>query len=262
MVADKPTDITIGEVLEMIRTGFWKTPVACVSGKYATTYKTAVDEGNADPAAAAKRASMALKKKLPALTPSGRFEKRCEAGIIEHSGILCLDIDHNLEREKINSSPNVQFSFRSPTGSGLKAGIRIRPDPSTHARSFLAAQKYFKERSKKTEKTKFIRTWQATAVGLEAAAALHSDTLMVVDEIHHVEPKVLDAAAYSLTNGYGKSRGNIYACIRPTARWRVLVLSSGEMSCETRLYSGGLIVRGGQTVRHAGCPSRGEARSI
>ncbi|MGA7395391.1 MAG: BT4734/BF3469 family protein, partial [Terrimicrobiaceae bacterium] len=119
MVADKPTEITIGEVLEKIRTGFWKTPVERVSGKYSTAYKTAVADGNPDPAAVAKRASMALKKKLPALTPSGRFEKRCEAGIIEHSGILCLDIDHNLEREKVNSSPNVQFSFRSPTGSGL-----------------------------------------------------------------------------------------------------------------------------------------------
>jgi putative DNA primase/helicase len=81
---------------------------------------------------------------------------------------------------------------------------------------------------------------------------------MVVDEIHHVEPKMLDAAVYSLTNGYGKSRGNIYACIRPTARWRVLVLSSGEMSCETRLYSGGLIVRGGQTVRMLDVPVEGK----
>jgi putative DNA primase/helicase len=470
---------------------------------------------------------------------------RCEAGIIEHSSLLCLDIDNNLKGEKVNSSPHVQFSFRSPTGTGLKVGIRIRPDPARHGRSFLAAQKYFKEhfgieidkacrdcsrlcfisedpdlfireddaeileplepepepspsngetysslprpcyrvyhstwndgtkwrrpgtwlRDRKATKSgdfadtdhwicaaldvlartaargdlehgrlveftssndltkrhalpmrlfagrgdealgellslgletcrplqahvlqyiqgadpaerytaalstgwhdentfvlpneviglegssqgvwyqgreqetpyaisgsldewqvkiaafakgnpnligaicaglagpllfqlnahggivhffgvsstgkttalavgaslwgggeadgknKFIRTWQATAVGLEAAAALHSDTLLVVDEIHHVDPRVLDAAVYSLVNGYGKSRGNVHARIRPTARWRVFALSSGEMSSETRLFSGGLIVRGGQAVRMLDVPVEGE----
>jgi putative DNA primase/helicase len=104
----------------------------------------------------------------------------------------------------------------------------------------------------------FRRTWEATAVGLQAMAALHTDTLMVMDEIHMVDPKVLDPMIYALINGYGKSRGNIHASSRPAARWRVLVLSSGEVSSETQLAIGGFTVRTGQTIRILDIPVEGK----
>jgi BT4734-like, N-terminal domain len=95
-----------------------------VRRKYGKAYNTAVTDGDPDPAFVAKKASMGVKKRLPALTLSGRFRMRSETGITEHSGILCLDIDNCLELEKVNSSPHV----RSPTGAGIKASIRIQPD--------------------------------------------------------------------------------------------------------------------------------------
>jgi putative DNA primase/helicase len=82
---------------------------------------------------------------------------------------------------------------------------------------------------------KFRLTWETTTTGLQAKAMLHTDTLLVLDEIHMVDAKVLHSAIYALVNGYGKSRGNVHAASRPTARWRVLVLSSGEVSSETQL---------------------------
>jgi putative DNA primase/helicase len=87
---------------------------------------------------------------------------------------------------------------------------------------------------------------------------LHTDTLLVLDEIHAVEAKVLDSAIYALINGYGKSRGNIHAGSRPASRWRVLVLSSGEISSETQLCSGGFMVRSGQTIRMLDIPVEGK----
>jgi putative DNA primase/helicase len=103
----------------------------------------------------------------------------------------------------------------------------------------------------------FRRTWEATLVGLQAMATLHTDTLMVLDEIHAVDPKVLDSTIYALINGHGKSRGTIHASSRPAARWRVLVLSSGELSSETQLATGGFTVRAGQTIRILDIPVEG-----
>ena len=105
---------------------------------------------------------------------------------------------------------------------------------------------------------KFRRTWETTAVGLQAVATLHTDTLLVLDEIHMVDPKVLDGAIYALINGAGKSRGNVHAAARPTARWRVLVLSSGEVSSETQLSQSGLTIRAGQTIRMLDIPVEGK----
>ncbi len=105
---------------------------------------------------------------------------------------------------------------------------------------------------------KFSRTWNSTANGLEAMAQLHTDTAMILDEIHMVDPKVLDSIIYALMNGFGRSRANIHGASRPAANWRVLVLSSGEVSSETQLATGGINVRSGQSVRMLDIPVEGK----
>ena len=105
---------------------------------------------------------------------------------------------------------------------------------------------------------KFSRTWNSTAIGLEAMAQLHTDTAMILDEIHMVDPKVLDSIIYALMNGFGRSRANVYGSSRPAASWRVLVLSSGEVSSETQLATGGINVRSGQSVRMLDIPVEGK----
>jgi putative DNA primase/helicase len=107
-------------------------------------------------------------------------------------------------------------------------------------------------------RNQYIRSWQATTVGVEAIASLHSDTLAVLDELHLCDPKVLDPVIYAFANGTGKSRGNVHASLRPTKHWRVLGLSSGEVSCATWLRTAGFTVRSGQSVRMLDIPVQGE----
>ena len=107
-------------------------------------------------------------------------------------------------------------------------------------------------------RNKYIRTWQATTVGVEAIASLHSDTLAVLDELHLCDPRVLDPVIYAFANGHGKSRGNVHAGLRPTKHWRVMGLSSGEMSSATWLHAGGFAVRSGQSVRMLDIPVQGQ----
>ena len=75
--------------------------------------------------------------------------QRANEHIITHSGLLCLDIDHLedgvLLKRALASDDHIQAFFTSPTGSGLKVLLRIEPNKESHERSFLAAQKYFRE---------------------------------------------------------------------------------------------------------------------
>ena len=146
----KTHDIVVSEVLQGIRDGRWSKPVSRVRDKHASAYNEAIVEGNPDPAAYAKKTVGPLKKKLPAVTFSGRFKQRANGSLLTHSGILCIDIDDHSDREalceKLKGDPHVLAVFISPTGAGLKVLMRILPDSGAHDLSFLAAKKYFKTR--------------------------------------------------------------------------------------------------------------------
>jgi len=68
----------------------------------------------------------ALKQALPSICFSGTFNNRSKAGIIEHSGLICLDFDNfdNEEilqtwRDTLISNEFVYSVFTSPSGNGL-----------------------------------------------------------------------------------------------------------------------------------------------
>ena len=87
------------------------------------------------------------KRKLPAFCVSGTAASRTEA--LEHSGLLQVDFDKlngTLEavRQQMLADPHIAFGFTSPSGDGLKCGLRI--DGTRHAESFAAAQAYFRQR--------------------------------------------------------------------------------------------------------------------
>ena len=67
---------TFGEALEGIRAGKWEKIVKRVRDCHAKAFKAAEEEGNPDPAAAAKKAAHNLKLKMPAVTWSGAFSER------------------------------------------------------------------------------------------------------------------------------------------------------------------------------------------
>jgi VirE N-terminal domain/Primase C terminal 2 (PriCT-2) len=90
----------------------------------------------------------AEKKKLAAITPSGTFSERKEAGLIAHSQILSIDFD-GLEnpvqaKAEIIKEPFVMAAFISPSDKGLKVFVKIAPEQ--HKAAFVGLQHHFKSR--------------------------------------------------------------------------------------------------------------------
>lgn len=101
----------------------------------------------------------------------------------------------------------------------------------------------------------FVRPWRSTANHLEAAAALHTDTILVLDELGVVDAKEAAAAVYSLTGGTGKGRANRDGSARRSLMWRVMVLSTGEVRLTDKLIEGRQRARPGQQVRLVDIPA-------
>ena len=97
----------------------------------------------------------------------------------------------------------------------------------------------------------FIRTWRATSNGLEGIAAMHCDALLCLDEMGQVDGREAGQIAYMLANGVGKTRASRTGEARPAAEWRLLFLSSGELSLADKIAEDGRgrRVAAGQQVR-------------
>ena len=91
-----------------------------------------------------------LKKKLPAICFSGKFNKRNDASLIKHSGIICLDFDgyekkKDLleDKQKFSENEFVYAVFLSPSGNGLKVLVKIPDDEDNHVNYFNSLQSYY-----------------------------------------------------------------------------------------------------------------------
>ena len=96
---------------------------------------------------------------------------------------------------------------------------------------------------------RFLHTWRATSNGLEGVASASNATLLALDEIGEVSGRDAGAAAYMLANGAGKSRANREGRARPSARWKTMILSSGEISLADKMAEGRVSEAAGQAVR-------------
>lgn len=107
------------------------------------------------------------------------------------------------------------------------------------------------------EVTGFVRSWRATANGLEGVALGHSDTLLCLDELSQLAAKDAGEAAYMLGNGSGKSRSSRDGSARKAAKWRVMFLSSGEIGLADKVAEDGRGRRlaAGQQVRIVDIPA-------
>ena len=93
-----------------------------------------------------------FKKKLPSVTFSGLFNgSRSNAKIKLSTGFIVSDLDHlsNVEAtfKRLKEDSNIWFLFRSPSGDGIKCGLRtdgIQSD-TDHKRFYAAIEKYFKQ---------------------------------------------------------------------------------------------------------------------
>lgn len=96
---------------------------------------------------------------------------------------------------------------------------------------------------------RFLHTWRATSNGLEGVATAANATLLALDELGEVNAREAGAAAYMLANGTGKARASRSGTARPSARWRVAVLSSGEITLADKIAEAGGRAAAGQAVR-------------
>lgn len=101
----------------------------------------------------------------------------------------------------------------------------------------------------------YVRAWRATANGLEATAAALNDSLLVLDEISECDPREIGAIIYALANGQGKQRAKRNGGSRDSARWRTIVLSSGERTLSAHMQEAGQRVKAGQEARLLNIPA-------
>ncbi len=95
----------------------------------------------------------------------------------------------------------------------------------------------------------FVQSWRGTDNGIEGVASAFSSTLLVLDELYQVSPQVAGDVVYMLGNGRGKARAQANGKVQPTSRWHVPLLSSGEISLEEHMASGGKLIHAGQETR-------------
>jgi hypothetical protein len=91
-----------------------------------------------------------LKQSLPAICFSGKFTKRNDASLSEHSGLICLDFDGYEndkllleEKENLTKDRYVYSVFISPSGLGLKVLVKIPAEVDTHKQFFNSLQHHF-----------------------------------------------------------------------------------------------------------------------
>jgi putative DNA primase/helicase len=102
---------------------------------------------------------------------------------------------------------------------------------------------------------RYRRSWKSTANGIEAAATLFNDGVLILDEISECDPRDVGAIVYALGNGYGKQRANRYGQARTVESWQTVVLSSGEKQIATAMLEGGHKAKAGQLVRLLDIPT-------
>jgi uncharacterized protein (DUF927 family) len=95
----------------------------------------------------------------------------------------------------------------------------------------------------------YIRRWRATVNGLEGVATLHCDALLCLDELAETDGRDAYRAAYMLANGQGKQRAGLAGEARPPQTWRLLFVSTGELTLADKIAEDGRRVTAGQEVR-------------
>lgn len=95
----------------------------------------------------------------------------------------------------------------------------------------------------------FVQSWRRTDNGIEGIAAACNDSLLILDELHQVDPRVVGNIVYMLGNGRGKSRMGSNGGMQDTLHWTVPLLSSGEVSLEQHMASVGHSTFAGQEIR-------------
>ena len=100
----------------------------------------------------------------------------------------------------------------------------------------------------------YMQRWRTTDNALEATAVQHSDCLLILDEFGQLDPRVAGECAYMLANDQEKGRATRGGLSRKRSTWRLLFLSSGEVSLAQHMEAVAKTPRAGQEVRMLDIP--------
>ncbi len=87
-----------------------------------------------------------MKERLPYVTFSGEFTRRNNSGLIQHSGLLCVDVDDQKVTLEDMQDYVPALVFTSPSGTGQKIVYAIDIKNGTHLDYYFALESYFKQR--------------------------------------------------------------------------------------------------------------------
>jgi uncharacterized protein (DUF927 family) len=146
----------------------------------------------------------------------------------------------------------VSMAFAAPllTPLGIEGGgVHLRgPSSEGKTTAALVAASVWGEPGR-------VESWRATCNGLEGVAAFHNDNLLLLDELKEIDPREAGGAAYLLANGAGKRRGRPHGGTRPKLTWKVVFLSTGEISLAQHVEAAGQQIHAGQEVRLIDLPA-------
>ncbi|MFL9592740.1 DUF927 domain-containing protein [Aeromonas schubertii] len=102
---------------------------------------------------------------------------------------------------------------------------------------------------------RYSQTWRATGNAIEGIASRRNDALLCLDELGELDGREAGQTAYMLANGQGKGRSKQDGELRERKAWRLLFLSTGELSLEDHAASAGKSTQAGMEVRTIQIPS-------
>jgi putative DNA primase/helicase len=104
----------------------------------------------------------------------------------------------------------------------------------------------------------YIKQWNTTGNALEVTASSHSDSLLLLDELGQVDARDLENIIYMLSTNTGKARMNKLCGLRKAITWRLMVLSTGEVTLENKLAEIGKTLQAGIEIRMLNFPAQQE----
>ncbi|CAN5656423.1 hypothetical protein BH10CYA1_BH10CYA1_55860 [soil metagenome] len=105
-----------------------------------------------------------------------------------------------------------------------------------------------------TPEKSFVRKWNSTQNALEGLAAAHNDNLLILDEIGTFNGKDFGKVVYDLIGGQGKAAMDASRNLKQQRSWRLVVLSTGEISCHQKIEENGGTAKTGQMIRMIDIP--------
>jgi putative DNA primase/helicase len=101
----------------------------------------------------------------------------------------------------------------------------------------------------------YVKSYRTTSNGLEGVCEEHCDALLCLDEMGQVDAREAGEIVYMIANQGGKQRASRDGSARRAKQWRIMFLSTGEISLADKMTEIGRKPRAGQEVRLVDIPA-------